>query len=707
MYYFKEQNGISLYNGNKAVLTKIAPWVNVPIYPSSGKELRLPLVPKTVSDTAVDFESENGAAKLTLSVKEENGCFAVFATGQYDATGAPEYGTHLCEYNGLGFDFDIPHTGNFVDAYMRCLFWQAAFIGKKTGELKPRTQALFVQQGKTDKAYLMTVCHKDYKGEIFPNGKIASLKVRSNIVKDDIDECVLIGACGKDEYALPEQTVEFGLRIMNKTGKLRKEKKYPEMFEYLGWCSWDAFHMDVTAQNLLDKAKEFKDKEIPVKWIIIDDMWGDVTAIDRKTMHARSLNDWEADPVRFPNGLKGAIGDIKAQYGLKVGMWHPTTGYWFGINPLGKLAREHGDLLEYTMPGNPASGSFPMSTHSFLMHSFERKKVEKYYDLQHAFYKDCGADFTKVDNQGHTERYSHNKGSIGECTTNLHNAIEKAAKKYYGGALINCMGMPNENFWNRGYSNVNRFSGDFQPENRKWFIQHLLQCSYNSLTQGTVFTGDWDMWWSDDDQAKKNAVLRSMSGGPIYMSDELNRSIKSVIMPTVFSDGRIIRLADPALPTRDCMFESAEHNGKIYKVFNKIGNCGVIAAFNMDENEAAVNGTVSPSDVNGLKAGKYCVYDWFKKEAFVMAFDEQAPLTLENYDDFRLLLFVPIQKGKAVIGLNEKYMAPATVKRVKGGVQALDDGTLTVYADEAPNGFDALAENLYTKQVKKGEVVVL
>ena len=91
----------------------------------------------------------------------------------------------------------------------------------------------------------------------------------------------------------------------------------------------------------------------------------------------------------------------------------------------------------------------------------------------------------------------------------------------------------------------------------------------------------------------------------------------------------------------------------------------------------------------------------------MMNYDETAALTLENYDDFRLLLIVPIEKGKAVIGLNEKYMSPATVKHVKGGVEVLDDGTLTVYAEEAPAGFTLLSGNLYSKAVQKGEIVVL
>lgn len=101
--------------------------------------------------------------------------------------------------------------------------------------------------------------------------------------------------------------------------------------------------MDVTEDDLLAKCEEFRTKDIPVRWMIIDDMWGDVTSIDRPTMHSRELNDWEADPVRFPQGLKHAVGEIKSRYGVKVGIWHPITGYWYGVNPCGKLAKEHRD----------------------------------------------------------------------------------------------------------------------------------------------------------------------------------------------------------------------------------------------------------------------------------------------------------------------------------------------------------------------------
>ncbi len=687
MYYFKEN---SLYCGNKILFKNIIPWVNTKIQPWDNNYKDLIYLNYVSSDEkSVHYESDGGQAKLTLTVKEQDNSFALFLEGGYDTYGLMGHGHHLNSLCGIGLDFNITHTGNYASGYMQYLFWQKPFVGSKLKDLKERTQMLLYKM-KEDKVYLMSVCDKMFKTELFPckNNRI-SLIAHSNTLCDDINECVLIGAYGSDHYILPERAAGFGLKVMNKAGKLKKDKKYPEIFEYLGWCSWDAFQHHITPDKVLAKCKEFKDKDIPVKWIILDDTWNDVTSIDNETKATRELNDWEAAPERFPDGLKKCVQDVKAQYDLKVGIWHPTSGYWYGINPNGPLAKRIPELLEYTIPGFYPDGPR-------LMHSFDKKKIEKYYDIQHKFYKDCGIDFTKVDNQGATQRHCYFKGGIGQCLSNLHNAIEKAAKKYYDGALINCMGMPVENLWNRTYSNVNRFSGDFMPEDRKWFVQHLLQCSYNTYSQGMINTGDWDMWWSDDEQAKKNSVLRAMSGGPIYVSDKLDRSIREVIMPTTFSDGRIIRLKDHCLPTEDCMFEDAENNGKIFKVFNTHNDAGILTAFNLDKDEKPVSGTVSPDDIYGIKKGEYLLYNWFSGDYQVISSGEKIDLTLENYDDFRLFLLVPIKNNKAVIGLKEKYMMPATYKKVKGGIQALDAGTLLVYENNFIKEIAVEKNQIYT-----------
>jgi hypothetical protein len=688
MYKFNEN---SLYFNENPLFENIQLWVNAKRFPWEQDQKDIIPVPYKYSDeSGLHFESEGGAAKFTLSLKTEDNSFALYLEGGYE--GLFEHGLHLDSLKGIGIDLSVQHTGNYVSGYMEYLFWQKPFIHKSLKALKPRTQVLLYKKN-SKKVYLNTVCDHMFKTELFPKeSNRISLIASSNTLCDTVNECMLIGAYGNDEGVLPEQAVGFGLKVMNKTGKLRKEKKYPEELEYLGWCSWDAFQHYVTTEKLLQKCQEFEDKDIPVRWAIIDDTWNDVTHIDLDTKVTRELNDWEAAPDRFPKGLKDCIQRIKENYGLKVGIWHPINGYWYGIRPDGPLAKRIPELLEYTIPGK-----FPWGP--TLMHSFDKKKVEKYYDIQHKFYKDCGADFTKVDNQGSLVRFSYFKGGIGECAKNMHSAIEKAAKKYYGGTLINCMGMPIENFWNRGDSAVNRFSGDFLPEDRKWFIEHLLQCSYNTYSQGTVYVGDWDMWWSDDEQAKKNSVLRALSGGPVYVSDKLDRSIKEVILPTVFSDGRVIRLQTPPSIASDCVFADAQRNKRIFKITNTWEDSGLLAAFNLDKDEKAVNGTVSPKDIRGLKKGRYVVYDWFNNSTAVLDYNQKLPVQLENYDDFRLLLFVPIKNGKAVIGLKEKYNSVATYKTVKGGIKALDEGTMLI--------FDENENKLNEYKVEKDQIVIV
>ena len=308
--------------------------------------------------------------------------------------------------------------------------------------------------------------------------------------------------------------------------------------------------------------------------------------------------------------------------------------------------------------------------------------IEEDYDRQLGFYHRCGIDFMKVDYQSHLRWYEKLAMPIGQAAANLHHAIEKANNKYFGGCLINCMGMATENFWNRE-SAVCRFSGDFCPENRKWFSGHILQCAYNSVIQGSVYYGDWDMWWSDDTQAKKNAVIKAMSGGPIYISDKLARSKREVIMPTVLSNGKIIRLENPAMPSPDCLFEDDRENGKAFKLFNRHNGNGILSVFNIDQDENKVTAKISARDMLIDENAEYCVYDWFEKTAFKISGRGEFDIELENYDQFKLYLFVPIIDGKAIIGLHDKYMSVATFEKMPNGdIKLLDSGELIVYKSE-------------------------
>lgn len=47
--------------------------------------------------------------------------------------------------------------------------------------------------------------------------------------------------------------------------RMREERRIPEMFRYLGWCSWDAFYKEVSEAGIRQKADEFAEKKIPMR----------------------------------------------------------------------------------------------------------------------------------------------------------------------------------------------------------------------------------------------------------------------------------------------------------------------------------------------------------------------------------------------------------------------------------------------------------
>ena len=58
--------------------------------------------------------------------------------------------------------------------------------------------------------------------------------------------------------------------------------------------------------------EEFRRKNIPVSWVLLDDGWSDV---DRKNGTLRSFG---ADPSRFPKGLSHTVRLLKDEFGVET-----------------------------------------------------------------------------------------------------------------------------------------------------------------------------------------------------------------------------------------------------------------------------------------------------------------------------------------------------------------------------------------------------
>jgi len=237
------------------------------------------------------------------------------------------------------------------------------------------------------------------------------------------------------------------------------------------------------------------------------------------------------------------------------------------------------------------------------------------------------------------------------------------------------MGMASEDMWNRSYSSISRCSDDFKPENRAWFAKHITQCTYNSVIQGQFYWNDYDMWWTDDSQGKKNSLLRAVSGGPIYVSDAIGRSRAEILKPLVFDDGRILRCERSGMPTEDCLTTDPEQNGMSLKIQNIVRGCGVVAAFNIDHENKKVHGSIRSADVPELCEGKYVLYEHFSREYKILEAGETYDFSLESNDDFKLFLLIPYINNFAPIGRLDKFISPASICAViNEDVQLYENG---------------------------------
>lgn len=428
---------------------------------------------------------------------------------------------------------------------------------------------------------------------------------------------------------------------------LRENRTYPEMFEYLGWCSWDAFYTDISEEKVRAKAGELKEKEVPVRWILMDDGW--------LSVHGQKLYSLKPEKEKFPDGFSGMIRDLKKDSMIEqVGVWHALGGYWGGLEPGSEAALQEADALYETVNGK-------------LVPYPEAERGAKFFRDWYEKLRADGIDFVKVDGQSAVKNYFENCFSVCKAAGGIHRALESAAAVYMEGRLINCMGMAMENIFGRPASGLSRNSDDFVPENKDGFAEHLLQNAYNALYHNEVYYCDWDMFWTSHPDARKHAVLRAVSGGPVYFSDKIGETCKEALQPLTYRDGRILRMDRAACPSPDGIFSDPQKGG-ILKLTNVCMSgdrkAGAIAVYNLNEEEA--RGTVGISDIYDLPQENVLCVDQFGKKAVRLEAGETLPAALKA-GECKLYLMIPERTGVTPVGLLDKYISFHGIESVAEG----------------------------------------
>ncbi|XP_021319923.1 probable galactinol--sucrose galactosyltransferase 1 isoform X1 [Sorghum bicolor] len=447
---------------------------------------------------------------------------------------------------------------------------------------------------------------------------------------------VFVGA-GSDPFEVITNSVKVVERHLQ-TFSHREKKKMPDMLNWFGWCTWDAFYTNVTAQGVKKGLQSFEKGGVSPRFVIIDDGWQSV-AMDpvgiaclsdnsanfaNRLTHIKENHKFqkngreghrEDDPAK---GLAHIVNEIKGKHELKYGtmtldklflyirllqilkvvsltcvkqlryvyVWHAITGYWGGVRP-GVAGMEHYESKmqqPVSSPGvqknEPCDALDSITTNG--MGLVNPEKVFSFYNELHSYLASAGIDGVKVDVQNILETLGAGHGGRVLLARKYQQALEASvARNFPDNGIISCMSHNTDNLYSSKRSAVIRASDDFWPRDPASHTIHIASVAYNTVFLGEFMQPDWDMFHSVHPMAEYHAAARAVGGCAIYVSDKPGNHDFNLLKKLVLPDGSILRAKLPGRPTRDCLFSDPARDGKsILKIWNLNEHSGVIGAFN-------------------------------------------------------------------------------------------------------------------------------
>lgn len=508
-------------------------------------------------------------------------------------------------------------------------------------------------------AVAMPLVDGDVRGILWGGGEGWSIGTPE---KDPLPDksTLLFVATGANPIAL----VEWAMRkIAERLGTfhLRTEKALPEWVDYLGWCTWDAFYLEVTADKVLNGLASFKAGGLSPRLLILDGGWQD----EKDNL----LVSFRPNAARFPDGLKALVKRARDEYGVKFfGVWHTLQGFWDGVHLDGELAKRYQVIQSENVAENMPD---PAPKKRYLV---SPKDVGRFFDDYHRYLEEEGVSMVKVDNQASLDHFSTSEAPPTSTMRAYQNALQDSVLAHFKGEVLHCMSNTTDAVYHLRSANVWRSSQDFFPADPKTFAEHIFNNVLNTVWVQNFALPDWDMFQSRHPAGRFHAAARAISGGPIYVSDKPESHDFEVLAKLTISGGKILRCKQPALPALDSIFEDGRTVRRVTKIVNfnevpglprPIGILGLFNCFYHETEMQAVTGEYSAGDVpHLLGADRFALYHASNGDVRVAGYDQQFTIRLEALG-CDLVTFSPIHQGVALFGLIDKLNGSNAIESIR------------------------------------------
>lgn len=474
---------------------------------------------------------------------------------------------------------------------------------------------------------------------------------------------------GDTAYGTIASAWKMGIGFMaNKTASLREQKLYPEVFTYLGWCSWEAYGVHIDEEKMLRAVHLIETSGVPIRYFLMDEGHADSHTL-------------RADSTKFPRGYRALTAKKDPNKIRWFGLWWAFLGAAHGVNQPEQLG--------------PLRSAMMQTAEGVLVPKPDEVSAKQFYDhLMHET-REGGFDFVKVDFMVDAlPLYAGLRGdtpTLGGLPPDNSNAIrnpyagaatlmrvcEQSAGMLHG--MINCNWHNTACLVHSGASAVGRCSEDYQSNQLDRAKAHIYHAFSAIPWLGQLAWGDHDMFHSTDRVAAlPMAISKALSGGPVYLSDEPGTFAKPLIEPLCFSDGRLLRPLAPGTPIAEDL-SYVPDEGRLLRVIAPLRNgCAALGIFHLESGKTSsrsITASIAPGIYSeassmiqpyenpwGLPAEGIVIYDVMCKTAYLLM-DGQV-VSMSEFG-CALLQLCPVHSGWSLIGSGDKYLPGMAVQDVQ------------------------------------------
>ncbi|GFP89697.1 probable galactinol--sucrose galactosyltransferase 2 [Phtheirospermum japonicum] len=583
-------------------------------------------------------------------------------------------------------------VGVLEDVRFMCLFrfklwWMTQRMGTCGKDIPLETQFMLIESKNTSSdehedaptiyTVLLPVLEGQFRAVLQGNEKNEleiCLESGDNSVETDQGLHVVYMHAGTNPFEVINQAVKAVEKHMQ-TFHHREKKKLPAFLDWFGWCTWDAFYTDVTAEGVEEGLKSLSAGGAPPRFLIIDDGWQQIGSgikedpncvVQEGAQFANRLigikenakfqKNEKADEQE--SGLKLVVRNAKQHHNVKyVYAWHALAGYWGGVQPAGPGLEHYDSALAYPVQSPGVLGNQPdIVMDSLAVHGLglvHPKKVFNFYNELHAYLASCGVDGVKVDVQNIIETLGAGYGGRVSLTRSYHQALEASiSRNFPDNGCISCMCHNTDGLYSARQTAVVRASDDYYPRDPASHTIHISSVAYNTIFLGEFMQPDWDMFHSLHPAADYHAAARAVGGCAIYVSDKPGHHNFDLLKKLVLPDGSVLRAQLPGRPTLDCLFVDPARDGtSLLKIWNMNKCSGLVGVFNCqgagwckvakktlihDASPGTLTGSIQAADVDGISQiagpgwnGETIVYAYKSGEIVRLPKGASLPVTLK------------------------------------------------------------------------------